>query len=153
MNLPDTFAAKVRAADCHVWIGSTNNKGYGIIQHDGRLELAHRVSYEAAYGPIPDGLVIDHLCRVRNCVRPDHLEAVTQRENQRRGALAGALAVGDTCQNGHLIPEGGLYERPSGRTECRACRGAGKANGPQRGRPTWQRRADAVRAELDGLSA
>ena len=72
----------------------------------GEKRLAHRVAYEAEHGPIPDDLVLDHLCRVRNCVRVDHLEPVTQAENNRRGRSASALDIGDECQNGHLIGPG-----------------------------------------------
>lgn len=152
-TLPAAFAAKVRRSDCLVWIGATNNKGYGVLIVDGEHVLAHRLAYAAEFGPIPDGMVIDHVCRVRNCVNPMHLEAVTQAENQRRGRSAASLQVGDTCQNGHLIGPGGLYERPSGATECRECRssGAHRANG--RRRPTRQRRAPAVARDLDAIAS
>lgn len=148
MTLPDGFAAKVRTTDCQVWIGSTNSKGYGLVcVGDGKIELAHRIAYEHQYGPIPDGLVIDHLCRVRNCVNPLHLEAVTSGENQRRGRRAAGLQVGDTCSNGHEIREGDIYERPSGVTECCHCRRS-TAHRPGRRRPTQQRRADRVAVDL-----
>lgn len=151
MTLPAGFATKVRLTDCHVWIGATNNKGYGLAcVGDGKIELAHRVAYEHEFGPIPDGMVIDHLCRVRNCVNPLHLEPVTQGENQRRGRRAAALQVGDTCDNGHLIREGDLYERPSGATECRHCRSATEHR-PSRRRPTQQRRAPRVAADLAAI--
>lgn len=149
MSLPAFMAAKVRESDCLLWIGSTNNRGYGLVQIDGKLELAHRVSYAAANGPIPDGLVIDHRCRTRNCVRPEHLEAVTQRENQRRGRLAAALQVGDTCINGHEITAAAqLYVRPSGKVECRRCRQS-ESHRTGRRRPTVRRSADVVRRALD----
>ena len=62
---------------CWEWTGSLAQKGYGVIFYGGKPEGAHRVSYEMRYGKIPVGLELDHLCRVRNCVNPDHLEAVT----------------------------------------------------------------------------
>lgn len=124
--LPDTFIAKTATdTGCVIWLGAVNNKGYGCFAIDGRSQLAHRVAYEAMNGPIPDGLTIDHLCRVRNCVNPSHLEAVTVGENNRR---ARALDVGGECGRGHRIEsESDLYVAPRGRHECRACRRNAKA--------------------------
>lgn len=76
-----------KTEDCWVWTG-TKLKGYGHMGVDGKTVLCHRLTYEDAYGPIADGLVIDHLCRNPSCVRPDHLEPVPQRENARRGDVA-----------------------------------------------------------------
>lgn len=70
---------------CWVWLLSIRPDGYGQYRLDGRPRLAHRIAYERANGVIPDGLELDHLCRVRACVNPDHLEPVTNRENTRRG--------------------------------------------------------------------
>lgn len=149
MSLPAILASKVRRSDCLLWIGATNNKGYGLVQIDGKLELAHRVSYVAEYGPIPDDLPLDHLCRTHNCVRPDHLEPVTHGENQRRGRLSAALSVGETCINGHQITdEAQLYTRPSGLVECRYCRQAVTHRGSRR-RPTVRKSAESVRRALD----
>lgn len=67
---------------CWIWQGGVINSGYGTY---GR-RLAHRMFYQQAHGPIPPGLTIDHLCRVKLCVNPDHLEAVTNAENTRRGS-------------------------------------------------------------------
>ncbi len=152
MSLPAFLLAKSRQTDCLVWVGACNNKGYGLVSvGEGRIELAHRVAYAAVNGPIAPGLVIDHVCRVRNCINPAHLEAVTQAENNRRGRAASALRVGDTCTNGHKIPEGGLYFRPSGGTECRACRGSENHRTGER-RPTNQRRAEKVMRALDAAA-
>ncbi|MCW2785198.1 MAG: hypothetical protein JWP74_1715 [Marmoricola sp.] len=149
-ELTAAFQAKVRASDCLVWIGATNNQGYGVIVVEGKHHLAHRVAFAAEFGPIADGYVIDHLCRVRNCVNPMHLEAVTTAENNRRGRRARGLAVGDTCNNGHVIGEGDLYERSSGATECQHCRRSCNHSGKDRKRSTTQRRAPRV---LDDLEA
>ena len=78
----------VRVDGCWVWTGAVSTGGYGRIGIDGnRLAQAHRVAYQLYVGPIPEGLHVDHLCRNRLCVNSDHLEAVTQAENNRRSAL------------------------------------------------------------------
>lgn len=70
---------------CWVWIGSDSGNGYGKVSISGRMRMVHRVMYECLVGVIPDGLVLDHRCRVRSCCNPDHLEPVTIRENTMRG--------------------------------------------------------------------
>lgn len=73
---------------CWIWQGAHDTAGYGRIRHNGRLLLVHRVVYQLLVGPIRAGLQIDHLCRVPACCNPAHLEAVTPRENVRRGVAA-----------------------------------------------------------------
>jgi hypothetical protein len=75
---------------CWLWMGSVGRDGYGVVRTGGRsgkCQGAHRVAYELFKGPILDGMVLDHLCRVRCCINPDHLQAVTLRENIRRGMV------------------------------------------------------------------
>jgi hypothetical protein len=86
-------ALTVESGDCLHWTGAVTTSGYGRIGIDGeRTEYVHRVAYRLHVGPIPPGLHIDHLCMVRLCVRPSHLEAVTQAENNRRAAESRRLS-------------------------------------------------------------
>ena len=89
-QLPERFWAKTRRdpSGCLIWTGAHNSKGYGLFSLGGKLFLAHRLSHLAELGPIEDGLQVDHLCRVRDCVEPLHLEAVTAAENNRRRMAA-----------------------------------------------------------------
>lgn len=85
-NLLRQFWVRVDKTDaCWSWLGDRTPYGYGRFSFRGRAVAAHRFAYELLRGPIPDGLVIDHLCRVKHCVNPAHLEPVTQRENVLRG--------------------------------------------------------------------
>lgn len=77
---------------CWIWTGALNGSRYGSIEVDGRLRRPHRLLYEFVVGVIPEGLELDHLCRVRHCVNPDHLEAVTRSENLRRSPLVASAA-------------------------------------------------------------
>lgn len=107
--------------DTPCWVTSykANPNGYVQIYVDGRYPYVHRFMYEQQFGPIPVGLQLDHLCRVRGCCNPDHLEAVTQRENILRGVSTGALAVRlGKCKHGHSLDD--AYARPGGR-KCRTC--------------------------------
>lgn len=95
----ERFWAKVIPGEngCLLWTGALSPRGYGNFKSSSlRTHLAHAVAYIWANGSIPTGLKLDHLCRVRNCVNPDHLEPVTQAENKRRAA-----AVRTTCPKGH----------------------------------------------------
>ena len=77
--------AKARlSGDCWLWTGAVDAGGYAHFRHDGRTQKAHRVVWELLNGAVPDGLELDHLCNVRHCVNPAHLEPVTHAENMRR---------------------------------------------------------------------
>lgn len=83
------FWSKVdKGDDCWVWTGWTDRDGYGALDVGGKFTRAHRFAYEELVGPIPEGLTIDHLCRVKHCVNPAHLEPVTAEENTRRSMEA-----------------------------------------------------------------
>jgi hypothetical protein len=71
--------------NCLIWPGGCTSDGYGETFVNGRVVYVHRIAYEGAFGPIPDGFEIDHLCRNRACCNPAHLEAVTRAVNTRRG--------------------------------------------------------------------
>lgn len=109
------------------WISNRakHSNGYTKIGLCGDTLLTHRVAYEAFVGPIPDGQQIDHLCRQRACCNPEHLEAVTCRENLLRGdTLTAAQAAMTHCKRGHPFDEGNTYlraDRPNTRG-CIACR-------------------------------
>lgn len=110
---------------CWIWQRSRNVEGYGVIYGlcpcgEGRKHFkAHRVVYERLVGPIPDGLVIDHLCRVHPCVNPAHLEAVTIGENSRRGASPWGST--QHCKQGHEFTPENTRIRPNGRRRCITC--------------------------------
>jgi hypothetical protein len=103
---------------CLLWTGAVAPNGYGRLGES----AAHRFSYELWIGPIPAGLVIDHLCRVRRCVNPMHLEAVTSRENILRGVGPTAQKARQThCKYGHELSGANLRVRADGGRDCRRC--------------------------------
>lgn len=122
-RLPSKFWAKARlnpVTGCWEWTAYLNKKGYGSFGPFRGVKLAHRVSYEALVGPIPEPLVIDHLCRVRNCVNPAHMEPVTSRENSRRGD-SWARERGKThCPAGHAYDDVNTYKQ-RGERVCKLC--------------------------------
>lgn len=71
---------------CHVWTARLSDGGYGMVRDGKRVRTAHKTAYEVVHGPVPAGLTLDHLCRVRACCNAEHLEPVTMAENLRRGA-------------------------------------------------------------------
>lgn len=132
----DRIKAKVSVdADtgCWVWSGCATKPGpdgYGLIRIGGKLGktlLTHRVAYELLVGPIPEGLDLDHLCRVRRCCNPEHLEPVTRAENCRRGALHGTYGRAERakthCPQGHPYSGDNVTYRPSkpNARHCRTC--------------------------------
>lgn len=121
----ERFWAKVSKAagdGCWEWTAAKYSNGYGAFQYfHGKVSVAHRWAYAAEFGPIPDNLVLDHLCRNVACVRPSHLEAVTQRENVHRGLNVGRPRQA-VCHQGHALAEGNLDHKPDGSRGCTTCR-------------------------------
>lgn len=125
----ERIADKFTVGDgCWEWTASRSTAGYGRVARGGRnggWVNAHRVVYELLVGPIPEGLELDHLCRNRGCVRPDHLEPVTHAENTRRGKGSGAalwvpLPPKTHCVRGHEFTESNV-EHYNGHRRCKQC--------------------------------
>lgn len=130
----ERFWAKVVKTDsCWLWAGGENGKGYGfmkVVAGESPVYV-HRFAYDLLVGPIPEGLTIDHLCRVRNCVNPDHLEAVTSRVNTLRGFGTSAQNARKThCKNGHRFDAGNTRIKGDGWRECRSCKRLQKRTKP-----------------------
>lgn len=113
-----------RADGCWLWLGATMSNGYGQVAmsmgsgNTKRHFSIHRWVYEFLVGPIPEGLDLDHLCRVRNCANPEHLEPVTRSENLFR-------AYDDACTRGHVRTPENTYVNPrTGTRTCRTCQRA-----------------------------
>ena len=124
------FLEKVRVSEtlfyngspCWEWIGcKSSSTGYGQFKTDGRRgskrSSPHRFAHEYFIGPIPDGYEADHLCKVRHCCNPLHLEAVSVQENRRR-----RNEDQTHCKNGHELSGDNLYVMPNGNRSCRTCR-------------------------------
>lgn len=115
-----------KSGSCWVWVGKLFHNGrYGRFKFLGRDTSAHIFSWEWANGPVPKGLELDHLCRNRACVNPAHLEPVTHRENEIRGATVIAANFFKTeCHKGHPLSGDNLFIRRDGRRRCIACKRA-----------------------------
>lgn len=118
----DRFWTKVNKTDtCWLWTAATTQRGYGMFKlPGGRASIpAHRFAYETLVGPIPAGFEIDHICRTRACVRPNHLQAVTVRINSLRSDNLGARESRKThCIHGHPLT---VVARPDRRRACLTC--------------------------------
>jgi hypothetical protein len=120
------FWSKVNKTEtCWLWTAGKNTDGYGVfhLSEPKRLVRAHRWAYIAILGPIHNGLTLDHLCRVRHCVNPSHLEPVTDRENLLRGISPLVVNARRThCIHGHEFTPENTSLTPDGRRNCKACK-------------------------------
>lgn len=108
---------------CWFWRGSLDSSGYGTVGWNGKTFSAHRFSYRFFFGEIPKNLVIDHLCKNRNCVHPRHMELVTDWENNRRGNSFAAKNYRKThCIHGHKLTKKNTYLIRYGKNNHRRCR-------------------------------
>lgn len=123
---------------CWLWVGYVRPNGYGQFRPGGSLPpaYAHRWSYEQFVRPLMPKQVVDHLCRVRHCVNPEHLEAVDQRTNLLRGqTIPARLATRTHCDNGHEFTADNSYTNTDGTRRCRTCKNAYQQ------RAYWRRKA------------
>jgi hypothetical protein len=129
LNIAQRLFGRVEITDtCWLWVGSKTPLGYGHMSFQAKPHSVHRVAYELCAGPIPEGLTIDHLCRIRHCCNPDHLEAVPLRTNILRSPIQpSAINARKThCKRGHEFTPENTYIRPlPGRKRpnrsCRIC--------------------------------
>jgi len=119
------FYSKINFKNCWDWLDSKGSSGYGRFYIGGDFYLAHRYSYILFKGDIPDGLVIDHLCKNKICVNPNHLEVVTSGENTRRGEAGKArgeqFKSRRSCPQSHNYTEENTIIRKNGGRSCREC--------------------------------
>jgi HNH endonuclease len=109
---------------CHVFRGSKSRGGYGKVFHDGKLVPVHRYTWEAANGPIPADMVIDHKCRVRACCNPLHLRVVTRQVNVTEnvvGAMWQRAQERQHCTRGHALTADNVYRTKAGGRRCKTC--------------------------------
>ena len=128
-RLPWRFWSKVEVVPtgCWLWCGTRTRLGYGQFSVGPKMVSAHRHAYTNLVAPIPDGAELDHLCRVRDCVNPDHLEPVDHRTNSLRGdGVATPNAAKTHCPQNHPYDEANTYYRARGpagtERKCKACK-------------------------------
>lgn len=134
---------------CWIWTGTLDYKGYGRAMYRNQpIRFTHRIVWEMLVGPVPEGLELDHLCRVRACCNPDHLEPVTHAENMRRGITA----TKTHCPKGHPYAGENLKVNSRAGRQCRTCSAYHSAQSKARKRalnpPLDRRIPDDVRAQI-----
>ncbi len=123
----ERFWSKVDKADldgCWRWTASIDRRGYGRFTYEGKWRFAHRVGYLLTIGTVPEGLELDHLCRVPSCVNPSHLEPVSHQENMRRSPISPTTAnrCKTHCIRGHAFTEANTGANAAGNRFCRTCK-------------------------------
>ena len=121
VNTIENIVARLQQTEtgCLIWPGKYRVKGYAMVGYGGKLRRLHKLLYEHLIGPIPDGLVLDHLCRTRDCGNVQHLEVVTIKENAHRGIEC----TKERCRHGHLrTPENTIVVKRTGWKQCRTCK-------------------------------
>jgi hypothetical protein len=130
-ELPDRILDKISPepmSGCWLWTSTLMHEGYGVISINGKQMRAHRLTYMLLRGPIPEHLQVDHLCRLRCCVNPAHMELVTLQENSRRGLSYLHNRLKTHCPRGHEYnlentkhnpPD---ISHPTGNRICLVCR-------------------------------
>jgi hypothetical protein len=165
-RLPDKIKSRVKVCDdgCWRWQGWIDPQGYGYCYYEGKRRSIHRLSYQILVGPIPSDLVCDHLCCVRNCLNPAHIELVTSGINVLRGherrKIAGrpALNLRNHCRKGHEFTPENTFMHWRGRT-CRTCQYASqqryrrkvKAEGRRDKIVELERQVTVLSDRIDGL--
>lgn len=139
--------AQLPTDQCVIWPGGIRGQGYGMAYTQDKAHKpinAHNLVYKVAVGPIPEGLVLDHLCRVRKCVNPTHMEPVTPIENYNRGLK---VALKTHCKHGHEFTRENTYAAKRQR-HCRTCmrESSRRADAKKKAERTAFRAARLVRA-------
>ena len=136
------YYSEASETGCRIWTGGTYSNGYGQMNVNGKSRLVHRLAYEIANGVIPEGLEIDHLCRVRACIDAEHMEAVTPLKNMERAFSPSMVAShANLCFRGHVLsPENTIKVTERKRT-CRICTNDRKRRYYAQNREEEQRRA------------
>lgn len=140
------FWSKVeKTSTCWLWTDKPNSSGYGLLgfRRDAKV-YAHRLAVHLTRGPIPAGMELDHICRTRHCVNPDHLEPVTHRVNGLRGIAPTAINARKThCIRGHAFTPENTHINSTGGRRCRECMRLHDAARVPRRRPTKTQWRDA----------
>lgn len=136
----------VSASGCWIWTRGRHGFGYGILRMGGKTVLAHRLSYETFVGPIPTDTELDHVCRTPACVNPEHLEAVSHRDNLRRSPVQPSTinAAKTHCKRGHAFTDANTYLQGGRMRVCRTCKAAASSESNDR-RRTKRRMASCAK--------
>lgn len=129
MTLAERFWSKVdKSGSCWLWSGCVSTSGYGRINASGHIRFAHHIGWLLTHGTLPenighgpDEVVTDHLCRVRNCVNPAHLQWVSTGTNTRRGNTGQHNTIKTHCPKGHAYTADNILHKGKNSRGCRQC--------------------------------